>query len=76
MFMFSPCFFSDSASQVPLGELAHYLTLSCCEASSDSTGSNAGGEHFMEMECGICTETRPYTSFISTTGEHFHVISG
>jgi len=32
--------------------------------------ANVGRDPILEMECVICTEMRPYTSFISTTGEH------
>lgn len=38
---------------------------------NDGAGSSTvGRDSILEMECVICTEMRPYTSFISTTGEH------
>lgn len=34
-----------------------------------SGSARVGRDPILEMECVICTEMRPYTSFMSTTGE-------
>lgn len=40
-----------------------------------SGSSSVGKGPVLEMECVICTEMRPYTSFISTTGERCETMS-